>query len=139
VSHYPNEYTYIKKFIVPVRIGKMDSTLSVLIVDDNAKMRSIIAEIIKSRTEKVYECTDGINALEEYSIHRPDWTLMDLKMKGMDGLTATELIHQHFPKAKVMIVSQDDTPEIRQAAHHAGAAAFIPKENLLEILNALNK
>ena len=117
----------------------MNPTLSVLIVDDNVKMRSMIAEIIKSRTKNIFECTDGIGALGDYSINRPDWVLMDMKMKGMDGLMATELIRQYFPKAKVMIVSQDDTPEIRQAAHHAGAAAFVPKENLIEILDTLNK
>jgi CheY-like chemotaxis protein len=116
----------------------MNPNLSVLIVDENVKMRSLIAEIIKSRTKKIYECKDGIDALGEYSVHRPDWILMDMKMKSMDGLTATELIRQFYPKAKVMIVSQDDTPEIRQAAHNAGAAAFVPKENLVEILNVLN-
>jgi len=122
-----------------IRKEKMNSALSVLIVDDNVKMRSMIAEIIKSKTTKVVECTDGIDALGECSIHQPDWILMDVQMKRMDGLTATELIHHYFPKAKVMIVSQDDTPEIRQAAHHAGAAAFVPKENLMEILETLNQ
>jgi DNA-binding NarL/FixJ family response regulator len=57
----------------------------------------------------------------------------------MDRLTATELIHQFFPNAKVMIVSQDDTPEIRHAAQKAGATAFVPKENLMEILDNLNQ
>jgi CheY-like chemotaxis protein len=117
----------------------MNPALSVLIVDDNVKMRSMIAEIIKHKTKNVFECADGIDALGEYSVHRPDWVLMDVKMKKMDGITATELIHQFYPKAKVMIVSQDDTPEMRQAAHHAGAAAFVPKENLMEILNTLNQ
>ena len=117
----------------------MNPALSVLIVDDNKKIRSMIANIIKSKTKNIFECTDGIDALGEYSIHRPDWILMDVKMKRMDGLTATELIHQFFPKAKVMIVSQDDTPEIRHAAQKVGAAAFVPKENLMEILDNLNR
>jgi CheY-like chemotaxis protein len=117
----------------------MNQALSVLIVDDNVKMRSMIAEIVKSKTNNVIECTDGIDALGEYSLHRPDWILMDVKMKRMDGLTATELIHQYYPKAKVVIVSQDDTPEIRQAAQHAGATAFVPKDNLIKILDTLNQ
>jgi CheY-like chemotaxis protein len=117
----------------------MNPALSVLIVDDNKKMRSMITEIIKSRTKKIFECTDGIDALGEYSVNRPDWVLMDVKMKKMDGLMATELIHEYFPKAKVMIVSQDDTPEIRQAARQAGAIAFVAKENLMEILDTLNQ
>jgi len=37
-------------------------------------------------------------------------------MNNMDGLTATGLIREYFPKAKVMIVSQDDTKAVRQAA-----------------------
>ena len=117
----------------------MNAALSVLIVDDNMKMRSMIAEIIKTSATNVIECGDGIDALGEYSIHRADWVLMDVKMKSMDGLTATELIHHFYPKAKVMIVSQDDTPEMRKAAQHAGAAAFVPKENLMEILDSLNQ
>jgi CheY-like chemotaxis protein len=117
----------------------MHPALSVLIVDDNMKMRSMISEIIKCRTKKIFECTDGLDALGDYSINRPDWVLMDMKMKRMDGLMATELICQYFPKAKVMIVSQDDTPEIRKAAQRAGAVAFVPKENLLEILDNLNR
>jgi CheY-like chemotaxis protein len=117
----------------------MNSALSVLIVDDNAKMRTLIAEIIKTKTRKVFECADSLDALGKYRKHQPDWVLMDMQAKKMDGLKATALIHQYFPNAKVMIVSQDDTPEMRRAARHAGATAFVPKENLMEILNTLNQ
>jgi two-component system, chemotaxis family, chemotaxis protein CheY len=112
----------------------MNPALSVLIVDDNTKMRSMIAEIIRNRASKIVECSDGMDALGEYSLHRPDWVLMDAKMNNMDGIRATELIHRFFPKAKVMIVSQDDNPEMRKAAQYAGANAFVSKENLLDIL-----
>jgi CheY-like chemotaxis protein len=117
----------------------MNSCLSVLIVDDNAKMRSMIADILKHKTSKIFECSDGVDALSEYIIHRPDWVVMDVKMNNMDGLTATGLIHEYFPKAKVMIVSQDDTKAIRQAAHEVGASAFVGKENLLGILDNLKR
>ena len=117
----------------------MNSALSVLIVDDNAKMRSLIAEIIKSKTKSVVECVDGLDAVGKYRTRQPDWVLMDMQVKKMDSLKATELIHQYFPKAKVMIVSQDDTPEMRMAAHTAGVAAFVPKDNLMEILDSLNQ
>jgi two-component system, chemotaxis family, chemotaxis protein CheY len=117
----------------------VNQVLSVLVVDENVKMRSMITEIIKIKTKNVIECTKGIDALEEYKVHNPNWIVIDAKMKRMDGLTATELVHQYFPSAKVMVVSQDDTPEMRQAAHHAGATVFVPKENLLEILDTLNQ
>ena len=56
-------------------------------------------------------------------------------MEKMDGLTATELIRQYFPQAKVMIVTQDDTTEMRNAAQQAGATSFAAKENLLNTLD----
>ena len=113
----------------------MNPALSVLIVDDNVKMRSMISDIVKRKAKKIFECTDGMDALAEYNLHHPDWVLMDVKMEKMDGLQATELIHQYFPKAKVMIVSQHDSPEMRNAAQQVGAKAFVTKENLLDILN----
>jgi two-component system response regulator EvgA len=118
---------------------KMHPTLSMLIVDDNVKMRSMVAEIIKRKTINVLESSGGIDALGKYRIHRPDWIVMEAKTERMDGLAATELINQFFPKAKVMLVSQEDTPEMRQAAQHAGAAAFVPKENLLNVLDTLHQ
>jgi len=120
-----------------VQEGTMNPSLSVLIVDDNAKMRSMIASIIKRKTSKIFECADGMDALGEYNLHRPDWVLMDVKMNDMDGLTATGLIHERFPKAKVMIMTQDDTKAMREAAQQVGASAFVAKENLLGILDNL--
>jgi CheY-like chemotaxis protein len=114
----------------------MNQNLKVLIVDDNAKMRSMIASIIKRKTNKIFECSDGIDALGEYSLHRPDWVLMDVQMNKMDGLTATGLIHERFPNAKVMIVTGDDTAAMREAAQQVGASAFVAKENLFGILDS---
>jgi CheY-like chemotaxis protein len=117
----------------------MNPSLSVLIVDDNAKMRSMIADIIKRKTSKIFECSDGMDALGEYSLHRPDWVLMDVQMNKMDGLTATGLIHDRFPKAKVMIVTQDDSKAMREAAQQVGASAYVAKENLFGILDNLKR
>ena len=116
----------------------MTLPLKVLIIDDNEKMRAMIASIVRRKANEVIECADGMEALGEYGVHRPDWVLMDVKMQNMDGLTATALLHQYYPKAKVMIVSQYDEPAMREQAQKAGAEAFVPKENLLDILNHLN-
>jgi CheY-like chemotaxis protein len=117
----------------------MHTALKVLIVDDNAIVRSQIASIVKGRALEVLECSDGMDALGEYSVHRPDWVLMDVDMKKMDGLTATSLIHHYFPKAKVLIVSQEGTPHMKEAALKVGASAFVTKDNLPEILNYLHR
>lgn len=117
----------------------MNLPLKVLIIDDNEKMRSMIRSIVKRKANEVFECSDGMEVLGEYGIHRPDWVVMDVKMKKMDGFTATELLHQYFPKAKVMIVSQYDEPGMREQAQKVGAAAFVAKDDLLDILDHLKK
>jgi DNA-binding NarL/FixJ family response regulator len=62
---------------------------------------------------------------------------MNVNMQTMDGLTATSLIHRYFPKAKVMIVSVDNTQKMKDAAHLAGASAFVARDNLSDILSHL--
>jgi CheY-like chemotaxis protein len=115
----------------------MHPTLNMLIVSDNVKMRSMVAEIIKRKTIRVLESTGGIDALGKYRVHQPDWIVMEAITERMDGLAATVLIHNYFPKAKVMLVAQEDTPEMRQAAELAGVAAFVQKENFLETVDKL--
>jgi len=115
----------------------MNPALKVLVVEDNEMTRSHIIEIVKHQTNEILECSSGMDALGEYSINRPDWVLMDANMQTMDGLTATSLIHQYFPKAKVMIVSADKTQKMKDAAHQVGASAFVARDNLFDILSHL--
>ena len=46
----------------------------------------MIADIIKHKTSEIFECSDGMDALNEYILHRPDWVVMDVKMNNMDNL-----------------------------------------------------
>ena len=58
---------------------------------------------------------------------------MDIAMKPMDGLEATGRIKARFADARIVILTQHDSPPMRQAAGRAGAFAFVAKENLTEI------
>jgi two-component system response regulator DegU len=68
-----------------------------------------------------------------YEKEAPDWVLMDVAMEPVNGLIATESITRLHPEAKIIIVTQFDDPEYREAAINAGASAYVLKENLLEI------
>jgi two-component system, NarL family, response regulator LiaR len=57
----------------------------VLIVDDSQPMRELIKMTLAGVAEIVGECSDGSRALCAYERLRPDWILMDIDMKGMDG------------------------------------------------------
>ena len=59
-------------------------------------------------------------AVAAYAEHRPDWVLMDLQMSGLDGIPATRQIVEAFPD-RVLIVTQFEGPQLRQAAGEAGA------------------
>lgn len=114
-------------------VGFMSHNLTILIVDDNAAMRRMIGRIVKDYAGRIYECSDGSQALKAYKENHPDWVLMDIEMKEKDGLTATEEILTNFPKAKILIVTKYDDEGMRNAARCAGACGYVLKENLLDI------
>ena len=79
------------------------------------------------------ECADGADALQCYEKTRPDWVLMDWEMRRMNGLAATREIIGKYPQAKILIITQHDDEQLKEAAQKAGAKGFILKENLLDL------
>ncbi|HKQ07202.1 MAG TPA: response regulator transcription factor [Blastocatellia bacterium] len=111
--------------------------MKVLIVEDSRPMRRILRQVVGKLADEVYECSDGSEALAAYGERRPNWVLMDIKMEGCDGLMATRKITASFPDARVVIVSNYDDEDMRQAAHKAGAVGFVAKDNLLDLRRLL--
>ena len=111
--------------------------MSFLIVDDNSVMRRTIGRVVRDLTDKIIECADGAEAFLVYQEHQPEWVLMDVEMAEKDGLTATREICDAYPKARVVIVTNYDGNEMREAAVKAGACAYVLKENLLELRGIL--
>ncbi|MGH9941136.1 MAG: response regulator transcription factor [Pyrinomonadaceae bacterium] len=111
--------------------------MNLLIVEDNQQMRRVLGRLVGDLAGHVYECADGAEALAAYVAHRPDWVLMDIEMKQLDGLSATRQIVSRFPEAHVVVVTNYDDEELRDAAREAGACAYVVKENLLELRRVL--
>ena len=106
--------------------------MKLLIVEDNTEMRRLIRSMVEDLAEDIRECSDGDQALAAFTDQRPDWVLMDIKMSGMDGLAATRQIISADPTAKVMIVTDYDDLQLREAAREAGASEYVVKENLAD-------
>ena len=104
-----------------------------LLVEDNASMRALIKTVVAESGSVIHECTDGETAVGLYDALHPDWVLMDIRMSGMDGITATRAIRTSDPAARVIIVTDHGDPQSRAAAIAAGASAFVLKQNLLEL------
>lgn len=109
------------------------SMMKILIVDDNAEVRRIVADYLPETVEEIYECADGADAFLVYEKYQPDWVLMDWQMKQTDGITAIRKIIAEFPEAKICMVTTFDSEELRQEAFAAGVCGFVLKRNLFEL------
>ena len=107
--------------------------MKILIADDSLPIRRMIRRMVARTCDEVYECGDGLSALTAYQQHRPDWTLMDLKMPQMDGLAATRRICALHPSARVIVVTNYDDELLREEARTAGAFAYFVKEDLSKL------
>jgi two-component system response regulator DegU len=107
--------------------------MRVLIVDDDRTVREMLKRLLKDIAEIVGECDDGSESLGAYQRLRPDWVLMDLQMKQVDGLTATRQILTADPEAKILMVTIHNDESLLKAAREAGVRGYVPKENLLEL------
>ena len=103
-----------------------------LIVDDSAQMRRCIKQFLPEMAETM-ECQDGLEAIAAFAQHRPDWILMDIEMKPLDGLAATRQIKAHWPEAKVIFVTSHDQPRFREAASQLKVEGYVIKDNLEQI------
>ena len=101
-----------------------------LIVEDNPKMRQMLRSLFPDSGYQIYECEDGSEALDAYKRYKPDCVLMDIVMKKMDGITATQQIIDTYPEAKIIIVTDYDDKMLREKAKSAGAYDYVVKEDL---------
>src|SRR5271165_3457013 len=106
--------------------------LRILAVDDHPVVRQGIAGLVSIQPDMtlVGEASDGREAIQLFRMHRPDVTLMDLQMPGMNGVDAIIAIRNEFPDAKIVVLTTyaGDAQIIR--ALKAGAQAYLLKNTL---------
>ncbi|GAA2606870.1 response regulator transcription factor [Dactylosporangium fulvum] len=106
--------------------------IRVLLADDQALVRAGFRVLLERADdiEVVGEAADGDEAIMLARAHRPDVVLMDVRMPGTDGLTATMRLigDERLPGTKVLILTTFDLDEYVFAALHAGASGFLLKD-----------
>jgi two-component system NarL family response regulator len=114
------------------------SRASVLVVDDHALLRTGVAKIINQEPDLrvVAEAGSGVEALEAYERHRPDVTLLDLRMPVMEGVEVVRRIRERDPRARVIVLTTYDTDDEISRALKAGAKAYVLKDISAEDLVA---
>jgi PAS domain S-box-containing protein len=105
-------------------------------VDDHELVRRGVRSLLAARSdfEVCGEAVDGRDGVDKAGRLRPDVVVMDIGMPNLNGFDATRLIRNAFPDIGVLILSQDESPEIVKEAFRAGALGYVAKANLSEQL-----
>lgn len=104
--------------------------ITVLLVDDQPVVRQGFEMFLSDdpRIRVVGHAASGSAAVEQVAALRPDVVLMDVRMPGRDGLSATRDIVERFPESRVIVVTTFDLDEYVFAALDFGAAGFLLKD-----------
>jgi len=118
-------------------MGKQDR-IRVLAVDDHPLLREGIAALIKSQADMdlVAEAGSGGEAIKRFREHRPDVTLMDLRLPDMSGIDALIAIRAEFEEARIVMLTTFEGDVEIQRALEAGARGYMlksmPPKDLIE-------
>ncbi|MGY2876883.1 DNA-binding NarL/FixJ family response regulator [Marmoricola sp. URHA0025 HA25] len=108
-----------------------DATVRVVLVDDQELVRSGLRRILRRRDgfEIVAECADGAEVPAAVAGHEVDVVLMDLRMRAVDGITATRRLAEAPGAPPVLVLTTFDDDEMLSGALRAGAAGFLLKDS----------
>lgn len=118
----------------------MSEHIRVLIADDHAIVREGLRLILETAPgiEVVGEAADGAEAVRLARATAPDVVLMDLRMPGMDGLTAITQLQGELPLTRVVILTTYNEDDLMLRGLEAGARGFLLKDTSREaLLNAI--
>ena len=118
--------------------------LRILIVDDFEPWRRFVSSALQKEDSQILvEVSDGLEAVYKAEDLRPDLILLDIGLPTLNGIKAARRIRDLSPDSKILFLSEEDSPEVAEAALEAGGAGYLVKSDagreLLPAVKALSK
>jgi DNA-binding NarL/FixJ family response regulator len=121
-----------------------NTRIKILTVDDHPVLREGIAALLEGQEDMILvaEAVNGREAIEQFRTHRPDVTLMDLQMPGVNGIDAIVSIRSEFPQARILVLTTYKGDVHAARALDAGACGYLLKsalrKDLLDTIRAVH-
>jgi two-component system response regulator TctD len=114
----------------------MLSTMKLLLIEDDASMQAALQRALSRRGMEVSGCTDGRQALGQWTAAQPDVVVLDLSLPGLDGLQVLEQARRQGLTTPVLILTARGTVGDRIMGLNLGADDYLPKPFDLDELEA---
>jgi DNA-binding NarL/FixJ family response regulator len=129
---------------VPSPGRRAESSITVMLVDDHAVVRSGLANLIGLEPDLrvVAQADNGAAAIELWRRHRPDVGVIDVLMTGLDGIETLRRIRLIDPRARVVMLTSSEVVADAIRAEEAGAAAYLTKhldhDRILDVIREVH-
>jgi DNA-binding NarL/FixJ family response regulator len=121
-----------------------EQPIRILSVDDHPVFREGLYRIISSQDDMqlIAQAANATDALKQFRAHRPDVTLMDLRLPGATGTDAIVAIRGEFAQARIIVLTTSEADAEIQRALRAGAAGYVlksaPRNELLAVIRSVH-
>src|SRR3954468_23333704 len=107
--------------------------MKLLIVDDHAGVRALIRQLAATTAADVRECASGADALRMAREFLPEIATVDVRLPDLNGIDIVRTLRAEGSPTHFVVITAHDEAQLRSAAEAAGAAWFLPKDNLFEL------
>jgi len=105
-----------------------------MVVDDEPEVRQLLGDFLLSRGYEVVLANDGLAAISQLDVNKPDLVLLDVAMPGMDGVETLRQISAIAPAVRVIMVTANTDISLTSKLLALGAVDYIPKPFDLDYL-----